>query len=170
MSMIEASACDHRRLLGCTRYESTRERDWYEQHEPWLWEQLATGTTRWADEPAFMVDSALAWLFERAQGANPSWDNLNIRELLLEDLPLGGLPDFFGSREVLLGLKEFLVWMGQHGKLDPATATRLVMEIDASQEQFLDTFGDTEFKELNIASWPRQGSATPAQKMKTPGF
>ena len=152
MSMIEASACDHRRLLGYTRYDSTRERDWYEQHEPWLWEQLATGTTRWADEPAFMVDSTLAWLFERAQGANPSWDNLDISELLLEDLPLGGLPDFFGSREVLLGLKEFLVWMGQHGKLNPKTATRLVMEIDACQEQFLDIFGDTEFKEMNVAS------------------
>ena len=99
-----------------------------------------------------MVDSALAWLFERAQGANPSWGNLDIRELLLEDLPLGGLPDYYDSREVLLGLKEFLTWMGQHGKPAPRIATRLVMEIDACQEQFLDTLGDTEFKEMNVAS------------------
>jgi hypothetical protein len=143
MNMIEASHCDHLRMLGCARYDSTRERDWYERHEPWLWEQLENGTTRWANEPAFIVDSALGRLFERAEGEEPCWEDLDVKELLLEDLPLGGLPARFGSRDLLLGLKEFLAWMGQRGKLDPAITARLVGEVEACQEQFLDHFGDT---------------------------
>ncbi len=144
MNMIEASPCDHRRMLGCARYNSPKERDWYEQHEPWLWEQLENGTTRWADEPAFIVDSALGWLFERAEGAEPRWEDLDVKELLLEDLPLGGLPANFGSGDLLLGLEEFLAWMGQRGKLNPAAAARLMGEVDTCREPFLDHFGDTE--------------------------
>lgn len=144
MSMIEASPCDHRRMLGCTRYDSTREREWYERHEPWLWEQLEEGTTRWADEPAFMVNSALGWLFERAEGGEPCWGDLDVKELLLENLAPGGLPATFGSYNLLLGLKEFLAWMGRRHKLDRATTARLVEAVEACQAQFLSFFGDTE--------------------------
>ncbi len=163
MSNIEASPCDHRRLLGCASYHSQEERAWYERHEPWLRDQLENGTTRWADEPAFIVDRALDWLFEQAQGAEPGWEVLDIRKLLLEELPLGGIPDYFGSRDVLLGLKEFLEWMGQNGKLAPATATRLANEIDACQEDFLDYFGDTESKEMS------KGLSVQLSSMDNPG-
>lgn len=149
MTMIEASPCDRRRLLGAVRYHSEQERDWYERHEPWLWEQLERGTTRYADEPACAVGGALAWIFEHAAGAEPRWEQLDIADLLLHELPMGGVLSHFGSRDLLLGLKEFICWMGQHGKLDAATARRQVREVDACQERFLDYFGDTESTEIS---------------------
>lgn len=149
MSLIEASPCDHPRLLGPSRYESKAERDWYERHEPWIWAQLEHGTTRWADEPTFMVNVALDLLWENAaeRGAEPRWEELDVRELLLERLPMGGILDTFGSRDLLLGLKEFIAWLGEQGKLDPALAARQQAAVDACQEAFLDIFGDTEPKE-----------------------
>ncbi len=146
--MVEASPFEHRRLLGHDRYDCAMEREWFERHEPWLWEQLASGTTRWADEPAFIVDSALAWLFARARGPHPSWEELDVREFLLEGIALGGLPACHGPRDALLGLGEFIAWMGDNGKLEPASATRLLREMDACGDRFLALLGDGGSEEM----------------------
>ncbi len=143
--MIEASPCDHSRLLGPARYHTPQERDWYERHEPWLWDQLERGSTEYADEPAFVINCALEWLHERAEpGREPRWQGLNVRDLLLNELPMAGMLDCMGTRDVLVGLREFINWMGQHDKLDAGVAADLVQQVDASQELFLDYFGDTE--------------------------
>lgn len=148
--MIEASPCDHRRLLGHARYTTAQERDWYERHEPWLRDQLEHGSTKYADEPAYIVHCALGWLNERAApGREPRWEELDVRDLLLSELPMGGLLSSMGSREVLIGLKEFIAWMGQHQKLAAGAAARLVQQVDDCQEQFLDYFGDTRSRPLH---------------------
>lgn len=150
--MIEASPCDHRRLLGFGRYDTDRERCWFEKHEPWLWDQLEhNSSTGYAEEPAYVINCALGWLFERAsmEERDPCWEQLDVRDLLLQELPMCSMPDYFGSRDVLAGLREFITWMGQQHKMAAATADRLAREVDACQEEFLDYFGDTAARELS---------------------
>lgn len=144
MSWIEASPCDHQRLLGSFVHASERERDWYERHERWFWAQLEHGTTRWTDEPAYAVNSALGWLLENAGNGEPRWDQLNVRELLLVRMRTAGLPLHYSGRDILRGLKEFITWMGEHNKLAARTACCLNAEIDACQEDFLRIFGERE--------------------------
>jgi hypothetical protein len=141
MLMIEASPCDHPRLLGASLYLSEQEREWYERHEPWLWRQLEHSTTLWIEEPAYAVNAALGWIFDHADGRLPRWEQLDVRDLLLEDIPRGGLPHGFVVPDVLRGLREFVAWMADNGELARQTADRLLRQINGCERAFLERLG-----------------------------
>ncbi len=146
MTMLEAPRRQYQRLLSRRGYRSPEERDWYERHEPWLRELVEQEITRRALEPAYIVTCALDLIFDRAceEQRRPCWALLDVKELLLEELPYSGVPDHLGSRDMIAGLREFITWMGQHGKLNAGVAACLVQRVYENQEQFLDWFGDTE--------------------------
>ncbi len=144
MEMIEATRTDRRRLLGTACYFSEAERDWFERHEPWLWRQLERGSTRWAEEPAHAVNRALEWIFEHAEGRRPGWDQLDVWNLLLEEMPLFGVPDGLSRRAMLVGLQEFVSWMAEQDKLALGTARRIVSQVDACEQRFLALMGQTD--------------------------